>query len=176
MHSPDSISPADLDWQAVWSTHRRWLRTVVFARVGNPDVVDEVLQEVALAAARSQPALSTATAGAWLYRVAIRQSLLFRRRRARELRHVEGYGVQHAQVRSNGPLEPLHWLLADEEHQLLHEAINRLHIKDREILLLKYTEDWNCREIGERLGLSASAVATRLDRARGRLREQLRKS
>jgi len=43
---------AALDWQALLAEHDRWLRTVVYARVGEPQAVEEVMQEVALAAAR----------------------------------------------------------------------------------------------------------------------------
>ena len=42
--------------------------------------------------------------------------------------------------------------------------------KDRELLLLKYTENWTCRELAERLGIRVTAVESRLDRARQRLR------
>ena len=36
--------------------------------------------------------------------------------------------------------------------------------------MLKYTEDWSYRALAEHLGISESAVETRLHRARGRLR------
>jgi RNA polymerase sigma-70 factor (ECF subfamily) len=39
---------------------------------------------------------------------------------------------------------------------------------------LKYAEDLSYREIGDRLGLSVSAVEARLHRARMRLRTKLR--
>ena len=42
-----AAGPAALDWQALLAEHDRWLRTVVYARVGEPQAVDEVMQEVA---------------------------------------------------------------------------------------------------------------------------------
>ena len=45
--------------------------------------------------------------------------------------------------------------------------------RDSEILLLKYAEDWNYVQIADRLGVSHSAVETRLHRARARLRDAL---
>ncbi len=163
------------DWGAVIDDHRRWLRTVVLARLGRSDATDEVLQQVALAAVRTQPVCRGPQLAAWLYRVAIRQSLLYRRRAAREGRRVERYAQQ---AESNGQAanaDPLDWLLADEQIKLVKLAIGRLPPRDREILLLKYTEDWNCREIAAHLGVSESAVTSRLNRARKRLRQELAK-
>ena len=41
-----------IDWQAALTQHERWLRTVVLARLREPQAVDEVMQEVALAAVK----------------------------------------------------------------------------------------------------------------------------
>jgi RNA polymerase sigma factor (sigma-70 family) len=69
--------------------------------------------------------------------------------------------------------DPLVWLLADERQQLIRRAVDQLHAKDAELLLLKYTEDWTYHDLVEHLGISHSAVETRLHRARQRLREAL---
>jgi RNA polymerase sigma-70 factor (ECF subfamily) len=63
--------------------------------------------------------------------------------------------------------------LADERQVLVRQALARLQSRDAEILMLKYTEDWNYRQLAERLGISHSAVETRLHRARARLRIEL---
>ena len=51
--------------------------------------------------------------------------------------------------------------------------MSRLPKRDAEILMLKYTEDWSYRALAEHLGISESAVETRLHRARQRLRTEL---
>ncbi|HEY2826609.1 MAG TPA: sigma-70 family RNA polymerase sigma factor, partial [Pirellulales bacterium] len=61
----------------------------------------------------------------------------------------------------------------DERQVLVRQALARLQSRDAEILMLKYTEDWNYRQLAERLGISHSAVETRLHRARARLRIEL---
>ena len=43
-----------IDWPRVLAEHDRWLRTVVYARLGEPQAVDEVMQEVSLAAVRQK--------------------------------------------------------------------------------------------------------------------------
>ena len=47
---------------------------------------------------------------------------------------------------------------------LVRDAVERLPRRDREILLLKYTEDWSYRELAGHLGVSESAVEARLHR------------
>jgi RNA polymerase sigma-70 factor (ECF subfamily) len=72
-----------------------------------------------------------------------------------------------------GASDPLVWVLADERRRQVRVAIKRLPPRDSEILLLKYTEDWSYHQLAARLGVSHSAVETRLHRARARLRSEL---
>lgn len=160
-----------MDWNSVFAEHDGWLRKVVAARVGEPQAVCEVLQEVALAASK-QPNRPTEAQGvsAWLYRVAIRTTLLYRRKAGRRRKLMDRFAQEPP---PSGPLEPLDWLLADERQGLVREALARLGDQDREILLLKYSENWTAAEIADRLGLRLPAVEARLHRARGRLRAAL---
>jgi RNA polymerase sigma-70 factor (ECF subfamily) len=164
-----------LDWSALLAQHERWLRTVVYARLAGAEGVDEVLQEVALAAIRQKAPLNDPTKAApWLYRLAVVQALLYRRRHGRQRKLIDRF-VQRRPPPDHdaGSPDPLSWLLADECHRLVRQAVARLLPRDAEILLLKYTEDWNYRQLAERLGISHSAVETRLHRARARLRNEL---
>ena len=69
--------------------------------------------------------------------------------------------------------EPLDWLLADERRDAVRSALERLRDQDRELLLLKYTEEWKYQQIAEHLGITETAVEARLHRARKRLRREL---
>jgi RNA polymerase sigma-70 factor (ECF subfamily) len=163
-----------IDWQAALAEHDRWLRTVVAARLREPQAVDEVMQEVALAAVRQAAPLADGTKVApWLYRLAVRQALLFRRKCGRR-RRLAG---QYERVQEGGAdtlvHDPLNWLLAQERRVQVREALGRLPTRDAEILLLKYTESWNYHQIAARLGIGHSAVEARLHRARRRLRDEL---
>ncbi|QDU93568.1 RNA polymerase sigma factor SigV [Lignipirellula cremea] len=155
--------------------NERWLRTILFARLNNADEVREVLQEVALAAVRSQsPPEDPEKYPPWLYRLAVRQALLYRRKRGRSRNLTQRFGElkQPSESDSRDP-DPLEWLLADERRQRVREAMSRLRQRDAEMLMLKYVENWSYRQIAAQLGVSESAVEARLHRARGRLREEL---
>jgi RNA polymerase sigma-70 factor (ECF subfamily) len=171
--SPGAAS-GPVDWSAALAERRRWLRTVLLARLSDRQAVDEVLQEVALAAVRHGPAaLSDGEISAWLYRVAVRQALLHRRQAARAARRTVQYALRAEAAQVNGAGDPLRWLLADEEAALVREALLRLSRQDRELLLLKYTEEWSCKELAAHLGIRLTTVETRLQRARERLRREL---
>ncbi len=167
-------STPGVDWSAAIAAHQRWMRTVILARLGERQAVDEVLQEVLLAAVRQNPKLEPDRVAPWLYRLAVIQALLYRRRQGRRRKLTERYAdrVQPSEGQSRS-VDPLEWLLAGERQRLVRQALGRLPPRDAEILLLKYTEDWSYHQLAAYLGVSHSAVETRLHRARGRLRDEL---
>lgn len=164
-----------IDWQKALAEHERWLRTVIYTRVGEPQAVDEVLQEVSLAAVRQKaPITDTSKVSAWLYRLAVMQTLLYRRKQGRRRKLIDRYAQRNQPSESdNRQQDPLSWLLSEERKQKVRAAMKQLPARDAEILMLKYTEEWSYRELADRLGVSESAVEARLHRARQRLRVEL---
>jgi RNA polymerase sigma factor (sigma-70 family) len=164
-----------IDWQQVLAEHERWLRTVIYTRVGEPQAVEEVLQEVSLAAVRQKAPITDPTkVSAWLYRLAVMQTLLYRRKQGRRRKLIDKYAQRNRPSEGdNRQMEPLSWLLSEERREKVRAALKRLPPRDAEILMLKYTEDWSYRELADRLGVSESAVEARLHRARQRLRVEL---
>jgi RNA polymerase sigma-70 factor (ECF subfamily) len=133
------------------------------------------MQEVAMAAvAQRAPLSDAAKAAPWLYRLAVMQSLLYRRKQGRRHKLVGRYAERTRPTEADQrQADPLDWLLAEERRGLIRAAMSRLPRRDAEILTLKYTEDWNYRELAGHLGVSESAVEARLHRARKRLRAEL---
>jgi RNA polymerase sigma factor (sigma-70 family) len=164
-----------IDWQAALAQHERWLRTVVLARLGEPQAVDEVMQEVALAAVAQRAPLTDAEKVApWLYRLAVLQSLLYRRRRGRMRKLADRFATRFRPTEADSrTTDALDWLLLDERRTMVRQALQRLPPRDAEILLLKYTEDWSYHQIAAHLGIGHSAVEARLFRAREKLRNEL---
>jgi len=110
----------------------------------------------------------------WLYRLAVTQSLLYRRKQGRRRKLTDKYARRNRPTEEdNREPDPLSWLLAEERRRLIRSALKRLPKRDAEILLLKYTEDWSYRELADHLGISQSAVQARLYRARARMRTEL---
>ncbi len=169
---PDGSSGGPIDWALALVRHDRWLRTIVAARLGERQAVDEVLQEVSLAAVGTKVVVDPARVAGWLYRLAIRKTLLYRRSRGRQHK-LAGRYAERARQEADGSPDPLGWLLLDERLALVREALGKIPARDAEILLLKYTENWSCRDLARHLGQTEAAIESRLHRARRRLRDEL---
>ncbi|MCA9267276.1 MAG: hypothetical protein KDA41_02340, partial [Planctomycetales bacterium] len=90
--SPGEPAAPVVDWQAELVRHAPWLRTIIAARLGEPAAIDDVLQEVALAAVKqAAPLADAAKVSPWLYRLAVRQCLLHRRKRGRQRKLVDRF-------------------------------------------------------------------------------------
>lgn len=168
-------STCKLDWSAELARHDRWLRAVVAARLGEPQAVDDVMQEVAVAAVEQKaPIKNSQKVAPWLYRLAVMQSLLYRRRMGRKRKLTGRYAERFQPTeRDTRQVEPLDWLLAKERQALIRQAMAELPSRDAEILILKYTQQWSYKDLVEHLDISESAVEARLHRARKKLRDQL---
>ncbi len=163
-----------LDWGRTLAEHDRWLRRVVAARLGEPQAVDEVMQDVALAAvAQRTPLLNPARAAVWLYRLAVRHVLIYRRKTGRQRGLVHRYASRRTLSDLDAAPSPLAWLVSEERQKLVQDALRRLPSRDAEILVLKHAEGFTARVLADRLGVTVATVETRLHRARHRLRIEL---
>jgi RNA polymerase sigma-70 factor (ECF subfamily) len=168
------IEPIDL--AAALAEHGRWLRTVLTARGVDRAALDDAMQSVCMAATRGLGQLKDSERlGPWLYRIAVVEALQYRRGMGRRRRMLDRYQADGAAPCEAVDGDPLAWLLAAEAQQLVRRAIAMLAPRDAEMLLLKYTEDWSCRELAKRMGISVIAVEARLHRARSRMRAVLAK-
>ncbi len=162
-----------VDWASCLATHCEWLRAVILARTGEPQCVDDVWQEVSLAALEQvAPLTDPSRVSAWLYRLAVVQAIRFRRQQARHRRKVERLAAK-SNGHTWGAGDPLTWLLSEERRDLVRRAMAQLSGKDAEILVLKYQQRWTYSRIAAVLEISESAVDARVFRARERLRNQL---
>lgn len=173
--SDERSSAERTKWRRAVAENTPWLRTVVYSRLGEPAAVDDVMQQVALAALEGAPRIrDSSRIGPWLYRVAVLTVLQYKRSSGRRRKLIQGY-AERTQPSEQDPrqADPLEWLLAKEQKELVRRALQKLPRRDAEVLLLKHTQNWTYAEIAARLGLSQGAVVGRLHRARERLRSAL---
>ena len=111
--------------------------------MGEAQAVDEVMQNVALAAvAQRSPLLNPGRVAAWLYRLAVRHVLIYRRKTGRQRSLVDRYAAHKAASEVEAAPSPLAWLVNDERQQLVQAALRRLAPRDAELLILKYAEGY----------------------------------
>jgi RNA polymerase sigma-70 factor (ECF subfamily) len=156
-----------IDWTAALQQHEPWLRRVLACRIGNRHEVDDLMQEIALAVVRQQSLPQDPVSVApWLYRLAVRQAINFHRKMGRKS-HPRPTEDLDCVSRDQ---EPLYKILQREQSKAMENAIRRLGMRDRQLLTLKYSENWSYRQLAEHLGVHMKTIEYRLMKARQRLR------
>ena len=166
--------PQRIDWGGCLAVHEHWLRKVIYARTGEWQAVDEVFQQVALAAVEQRsPLADMAKVAPLLHRLAVICAARYRRKLGRGRKAMATVADDRRHESNGHAPDLLAWLSAKERQQQTRLALARLAGRDAEVLLLKYGERWSYRQIAEQLGITEKAVDTRLVRARERLRQEL---
>jgi RNA polymerase sigma-70 factor (ECF subfamily) len=133
-------------------------------RAGNrEDALDAVSETFVVVWRRLENVPGEGRAMAWVYGVARR--VLANQYRSRDRRASLENRLKDDQTREPG----------EESFDVVHEALARLRVRDREILTLAAWDDLDNAEIAEVLGVSERNVAVRLHRARKRLALELGK-
>lgn len=146
------------------------------------DVTSEVLMQVVrkLHTFRGDSQLPT-----WLHRVTVNAALAHREKRANRTKHEHGTAeeaLEAVAVDPNGRVKlarptygatPADIVLADEERELIEEAVAKLPEAFRDVYVLADVEGLPNAEIAEMLNLNLAAVKSRLHRARLRMRDLL---
>lgn len=175
---PNYLLPdGQINWGIALQENERWMRSMIALRVGEVAAVDEVFQEVALAAASQKAPLRDVTKiGSWLYRLVVIQSALYRRKAGRKRKLLKRYAEEVVATQDQfDRTEPLDWLLSKERQSLVREALVTLAEDEKSILLLKYQDELSYNEIAEKLHATVLAVQSKLHRARAKLKRAILK-
>jgi RNA polymerase sigma-70 factor (ECF subfamily) len=140
---------------------------------------EDVLQETFVKAYRGLKSFDgRSKLSTWLFRIATNEALMVIRRK-----HPETVSIDEPIETEEGEQEPVQiidWcclpeneLLSEETKEILDAAVQKLPERLKVVFLLRDIDDLSTHETAEVLGLSETAVKTRLSRARLRLREEL---
>lgn len=147
--------------------------------LNHPQDAEDILQETFLKAYRYLPEFDgRSKLSTWLYRIATNEALMFIRRHKAQL-----VSIDEQVETDDGDMEPtaiIDWccmpeseLMSSEGRAYLDLAIQKMPESLRLVFLLRDIESLSTAETAEALGLSETAVKTRLSRARMYLREEL---
>jgi RNA polymerase sigma-70 factor, ECF subfamily len=156
----------------IFHRHGTEILRYVHARLG-PGLAEDVAAETFLAAFRCRERydISQAEARPWLYGIAVRQIGKHRRAEARFRRAVARLPAEH------GPADfgdrSVERVTAEQLRPRLSATLAALSRQDRELLLLVAWADLTYVEAAQALGLTVSAVRSRLNRIRVKARKAL---
>ena len=148
--------------------HQRVVYNLALRMLNDPDDARDVSQAVFVKVWRHLSSFDRrGRIFSWIYRIAINETLNFRRRRRR-----------HEEIDDTLPArdaDPAGKLESDQNSQLVQEALVELKPSDREIVVLHHLLHLSHREIGEIQHLPEKTVKSRLFTARQRLETRLRR-
>ena len=149
---------------------------LIYRLLGRTPDIEDMAQEVFIRAYKGIGKFKQdATFSTWLTRICINYCQKQRRKRKRDTTSLE-------QLMSNGYDFPVTSVAPDcaleyeERNQLVRKAIDNLPEKYRIVIILRYFENYSCKQIAEILGCASGTVHSRLSRAYKKLRKQLEKS
>jgi RNA polymerase sigma-70 factor (ECF subfamily) len=140
---------------------------------------EDVLQETFLKAYRGLKSFDgRSKLSTWLFRIATNEALMILRRKQPEFVSIDD--STETEEGEQEPVQIIDWcclpeneFLSEETKKLLDAAVQTLPESLKVVFLLRDINDLSTHETAEVLGLSDTAVKTRLSRARLRLREEL---
>ena len=156
------------------------LYRLILKMLNQPQDAEDILQETFIKAFRNvnkfdgRSKLST-----WLYRIATNEALMLLRRKKPQMISIEEPDSQAESIEQE-PMQIVDWccipeieLLSDEARNHLDQAVAQLPATLRAAFLLRDIEGLSTLEAAEVLGISETALKTRLSRARLQLRNEL---
>jgi RNA polymerase sigma-70 factor (ECF subfamily) len=179
IESPDDIAAVakapearTLSFDELVANFEPRVRQLAYRLHGWRDEVDDVTQDVFLAAFRATPRFrGDAQLWTWLMRITINQCRTQQRRRYVKLKVLKNLITRqwHLSAAASADETPER----DETTQRIREADTKLSTKEREVIVLYYLEEMYVKAMTGLLGTSVSNINVRLHRARERLRKLL---
>lgn len=139
-------------------------------RMCGESAADDVTQEAFLAAWRALPDFrGDCRFSTWLYRLTTNAGIDWLRR---EKRYRSTDDVTELELPDDAP-SPQEQAEQSETQSAVRRALSRLSEEHRQVLLLRYMQELDYGEIAAALDVSEGTVKSRINRAKGRLRELL---
>jgi RNA polymerase sigma-70 factor (ECF subfamily) len=170
-----SGSETAFDWLVTY--YHGPVYAVIAGILRNPNDAADVTQEVFLKAFRGIRAFRQGSSiKTWLYRIAVRESLNYKRWFWRHLRFqssIEEEQLDSGPEFENSGASPFEELASREVEQLVHHALGEVPPAFRAAVILRDLEGLSYEEVADVLDVSVGTVKSRILRGRRMLREIL---
>lgn len=163
------------EFKALTYPHMKLLYNMALKYCGNVHDAEDIVQETYLIAFNKFHQLrDKSKCKPWLLRI-LRNNFLksYQKKKIRQKLSETDYSEFLKETLSSGNAENL--LVKASVNRVIQDAIDRLPIKYKEVLLLYYMEDMLYKEIAKTLDIPIGTVMSRLTRARERLKTLLLK-
>lgn len=153
--------------------HQTQVCRIIYSMIRNSEAVLDLAQETFLKAYQNLSQLKDKNKFEyWLYRIAANECKMWLRKRQHDWILLSEDIEAQRDLSDLAPM-PDEELIKAELHAKVIKAVESLSEKNRQVVKLFYFEGLALREISESLGISLSAVASRLHHAKAELRRRL---
>ncbi len=155
--------------------YQKQVHALAWRKIGDFHIAEEITQDTFLKVYQKLPTLRNPNQfSGWLYVIATRQCLAYLRKKSIDTESLEemetdmivetAYSqyVAAEQAKVN----------ADAQRKVVKKLLAKLKESERTVMVLHYFGDMTCSEISRFLGVSPSAIKSRLSRARQRLKKE----
>ena len=155
--------------------HQKWIHTLVWQKIGDFHIAEEITQDVFLKAYKKLPMLKPPyNFAGWLYVIATRRCIAWQRKKQPRTTSLDA--MPAAQIEELSYVEYDGKCAEDADLEFKRAAVKRLLEKlpesERTVVTMHYLSEMPCEKISEFLGVSPNTVKSRLHRARKRLEGQ----
>jgi RNA polymerase sigma factor (sigma-70 family) len=157
---------AGLDLRALFDAHYEGMVRLATAVLGHNAAAEDVVQQAFVALDRRLAHLEPGGEVAYL-RTSVMNGCRSHTRAARARKR------QPIALRERGPALPEDEAVRDDQHRRVLAAIDRLPMRQRQCIVLRYYSGLSDSEVATTLGLSLGSAKTHLRRAQQALHEQL---
>ena len=154
--------------------YQKRVHTLAWRKVGDFHIAEDITQETFLQVYRKLPTLKDPSRfPGWLYVIANRCCIAWLRKKRVQTQTLEGVDIAMTESVSYSRYIAAEQAesAAETKRELVKNLLAKLKESDRTVITLYYFGEMTYAEIGEFLGVSVNTVATRVHRARERLKE-----
>ena len=156
--------------------YSNFVYNIALRMTGNPYDAEDITQETFLAAYKGFTSFrGQAQVSTWLYRIAVNASLMKIRKAKTRRQYLETTGCDDVIV-YDWSKDPEKAAINGELRQAIEEGLKRLSLEYLTVVVLRDVQGLDSEEAAEVLGISVSALKSRLHRGRALLRRFLERS
>lgn len=157
-------------YQEIIIRYQNKIRSYLYRLVGDREDAEDLSQEVFLKAYQNLQGFDLSKRfSPWIYRIAHNEAVNFLKKKSRfKLISIDASEFLQNTLGFSQKIEEN--IIKDEEIKNLKSNIDKLPIKYKEVIILKYFEEKSYEEISDILRLPVNTVGTLINRAKGKLK------
>lgn len=155
--------------------YQKWVHTLVWRKIGDFHIAEEITQDVFLKAYKKLPTLKPPyNFPGWLYVIATRRCIAWKRKKRLHTTSLDAMPAAQIEELSYAEHDGRRAEATDLECQraAVKRLLEKLPESERTVVTMHYLAEMPCEKISEFLGVSPNTIKSRLYRARKRLEGQ----